>query len=191
MSVSEYVMAFVTVVLGLAITDLLISLHKLLRASRRVTWDWLTPLFALLMLFAAVIFWWLCYEWFSGVHSLSIIEFLPKLAFLAVNVLMIVSALPDEVPEQGLDLRNFYFESRVHIWSLVTIGFVLSLAVNLIDRGPARFESFEPYSNLSLSLLLSLIALWSRRAWLHLLCIVGIFGVQVAPFLIWSIQTPT
>jgi hypothetical protein len=189
MTVSEYVMAFVTIMLGLAITDLLVSLHKLLRAWRRVKWDWLTPLFALLMLFAALIFWWLCFEWFRGVRSLSILEFLPRLAFLAINVLMIVSALPDEVPEKGINLREFYLESRLHIWSLVTIGFVLSIAVNIIDHGPGRFDSFEPYKNLCASLLLSVLALSSRRPWVHFVPIVGIFAVQVAPFLTWTINS--
>lgn len=190
MSVSEYVLAFVTVVLGLAITDLLVSLHKLLRAWRRVTWDWLTPLLALGMLFGAVIFWWLSYEWFADIQSLSIIEFLPKLAFLAVNVLMIVSVLPDEVPEQGIDLRAFYFDSRVHIWSLVTIGFILSIAVNMMERGPAALDSFRPYLNLSLSLLLSVLGLWSRKVWVQLVSIMGIFAVQTAPYLTWSLHNP-
>ena len=190
MGVSEYVLAFVTVVLGLAVTDLLISLHKLLRAGRRVTWDWLTPLLALLMLFAAVLFWWLCYSWFAGIETLSMLEFLPKLAFLAVNVLMIVSVLPDEVPEQGIDLRKFYFDSREHIWSLVTIGFVLSLAVNMIDRGPSAFDSFRPYRNLSLSLLLAILPLCSRKVWIQFLSTVGIFAVQIAPFMTWTLQAP-
>lgn len=190
MSVSDYVLAFVTVVLGLAITDLLVSFHKLLRAWRRVTWDWLTPLLALLMLLAAVLFWWLCYVWFIGVQSLSILQFLPKLAFLAVNVLMIVSVLPDEIPDQGIDLRRFYFDSRVHIWGLVTIGFVLSIAVNMIDRGPAAFDSFRPYQNLSLSLLLSLLALWSHKVWVQFVSMMGIFAVQTAPFLTWTLHSP-
>lgn len=190
MSVSEYVLAFVTLLLGLAITDLLASFHKLLRAWRRVKWDWLTPLLALLMLFGAVLFWWLCYAWFSGVQSISILQFLPKLAFLAVNVLMIVSVLPDDVPEEGIDLRTFYIESRVHIWSLVTIGFILSIAVNMIDRGPTAFASFQPYRNLSASLLLSLLALWSRKVWVQVTSMVGIFAVQTAPFLTWAIHNP-
>ena len=187
MSVSEYVMAFVTIVLGIAITDLLVSLHRLLRAWRRVKWDWLTPLFALLMIFAALIFWWLSFEWFHGVESLSILEFLPRLAFLAISVLMIVSALPDEVPEQGLNLRDYYFESRLHIWGLVTIGFVLNIAIE--NQGATRFDSFEPYKHLTASLLLSVLALCSRRAWVHFVAIVGIFALQVAPYLTWTITS--
>lgn len=190
MGVGEYALAFVTVVLGLAVSDLLLSLHKLLRAWRRVTWDWLTPLLGVMMLFAAVLFWWLCYVWFAGLQTLSIIAFLPKLAFLAVNVLMIVSVFPDEVPEQGIDLRTFYFDSRVHVWSLVTIGFVLSIAVNMIDRGLSEFDSFQPYGALSLSLLLSVIALWSRKVWVQVVSILGIIAIQIPPFLLFVIHSP-
>ena len=188
MGVGEYALAFVTVVLGLALSDLLLSIHKLLRAWRRVTWDWLTPLLGLMMFLAAILFWWLSYVWFAGLQSLSIREFLPKLAFLAVNVLMIVSVLPDEVPVEGIDLRTFYFEARVHVWSLVAIGFVLSIAVNMLDQG--GFRSFQPYGSLTLSLLLSSLALWSRKVWVQFVSILGIISIQIPAFLLFAIHSP-
>lgn len=78
----------------------------------------------------------------------------------------------------------------MHIWSLVTIGFVLSIAFNMIDRGPMAFNSFQPYRNLSASLLLSVLALCSRKVWIQLASMVGIFAIQTAPFLTWTLHNP-
>ncbi|HET9337212.1 MAG TPA: hypothetical protein VFO12_12490, partial [Sphingomicrobium sp.] len=46
----EYITALVAVVLGLAIADMATSLHKLLRNRRRVRWDWVAPLAAIVIL---------------------------------------------------------------------------------------------------------------------------------------------
>jgi len=39
MSLTEYVSVFSAIIVGLAVTDLLASLHGLIRAGRRVKWD--------------------------------------------------------------------------------------------------------------------------------------------------------
>ena len=43
MSIADFVLAFVGIIIGLGVADLLISLHKLLRAGRRVKWHWAYP----------------------------------------------------------------------------------------------------------------------------------------------------
>ncbi len=46
----EYITALVSVVVGLAIADMATSLHRLLRNRRRVRWDWVAPLAAVVIL---------------------------------------------------------------------------------------------------------------------------------------------
>ena len=46
MSVSEYVMVFNPIIVGLAVADVLFSFHRLLRARARVKWFWMTPVLA-------------------------------------------------------------------------------------------------------------------------------------------------
>jgi hypothetical protein len=48
------VLALFGVVIGLGVTDLLTSFHKLLRAGAKVKWDWLTLAYALMMLYALI-----------------------------------------------------------------------------------------------------------------------------------------
>ena len=41
MTAGEYVSAFASIILALAITDLATSMHRLMRARGRVRWDWI------------------------------------------------------------------------------------------------------------------------------------------------------
>ena len=119
MAVPDFVLGFVAIVLGLSVSDLLMSLHQLLRAGRRVKWDWLALSFAALMLLVTVLFWWFSFNWYDGATSATIASFLPKFLFLIITFLMMAACLPDEVPQEGINLREFYMSSRVHLWSLL------------------------------------------------------------------------
>jgi hypothetical protein len=75
MNSAEYVSVLVSIVVGLALTDVLQSLHRLLRAGRRVRWDWAAPLSTLLVVMVLVMLWWAFYQPAAG--RISIGEFLP------------------------------------------------------------------------------------------------------------------
>ena len=55
----EYILPLVSVLVGLAIADLAVSFNRLLRARRRVTWDWLALLAAFIALVAVLDIWWM------------------------------------------------------------------------------------------------------------------------------------
>lgn len=162
MSVAEFVLVFVAIVIGIAVSDLLMSVHKLLRAAKRVKWDWLALSFAALMLFATVLFWWFSYRWYQDATSATIAAFLPKLLFLSIAFLMIAACLPDEVPPEGIDLRQFYMSSRTHLWSLVTLSLILIVIVNMIDRGIGWFDLSVLWPQL-VSIALAATAIFSGR----------------------------
>jgi hypothetical protein len=129
MSLNEFLLGFIGVVIGLGVADLLISFHKLLRAGSRVKWDWLTLLYAVYMLYSLIImFWWQFGDPPAGA-TLTIWEFLPTFVYLATGFLMVASALPDDVPAEGIDLRVYYLETLGYRWSL----FVVTRALNLLQ----------------------------------------------------------
>jgi len=175
MAIPDFVLGFVAIVIGLAVSDLLMSLHRLLRAGRRVKWDWLALSFATLMLLVTVLFWWFSFNWYQGATSATIASFLPKFLFLIITFLMIAACLPDEVPQEGLDLREFYMSSRVHLWSLVSLSLVVIVIVNFIDRGPDSFDMSRHWPHL-ISIALAVTAACSRRVWVHTLAIGWLFG---------------
>ena len=129
MSSAEYVAVLVSIVIGLALTDLLASLHRLLRAGRRVRWDWAAPLGAVLVALVLVMMWWSFYR--PNIGAVSIGEFLPSLVTLVLVFLLAGAALPDEVPAEGLSLRAYYDRNGPYFWGLFAATLAWLIAVDL------------------------------------------------------------
>lgn len=90
------------------------SLHRLLRNRRRVEWDWIAPLAALVVLVELFNLWW-AWRGFSG-NSLG--DLAPYFVALVLLFLTASATLPDEVPDEGIDLRRYFDENRAYFWSL-------------------------------------------------------------------------
>ena len=116
----EYITVLVSIVIGLAIADIATSLHRLLRAGRRVKWDWIAPTAAALVLLELFNLWW---KW-HGFTGETLGEVMPYFVALLLLFLAASACLPDEVPEEGIDLRQFAEQSHLYFW-LVYTAFVL------------------------------------------------------------------
>src|SRR6185369_5579618 len=110
MTAGEYVSAFASIILALAVTDLATSMHRLLRARKRVRWDWLPLAVALLILISTVQFWWVFFDVWKSSSSFTLGAFLPDFLTLLLLFFIASAALPDEVPADGLDLKVYYSE---------------------------------------------------------------------------------
>ena len=111
----SYLSAFVTIVLAIALGDMIQSTHRLIRARHRVKWD------ALPLLFAAIIAVAVISEFFSiwsglAISQVSMPRLLWMLAVPTMFALLAYSVLPDEIPAGGLDLTAFYFSER-RVWA--------------------------------------------------------------------------
>lgn len=107
----SYLSAFVTIVLALALTNMLQSASALVQARKRVRWD------ARPIVFAAVVFVALVSEFFSLWLNLSVTKItMPRLLWLmaipSVFAILAYSALPNDVPDEGRDLSAFFEEER-------------------------------------------------------------------------------
>src|SRR3982750_2593896 len=134
MSLVERVAVLVAIVLGLALAELGTSLHRLIRAGRRVQWDWMSPALAFLILLETVQFWWLSQSWYASATELRLIEFLPRLVLLLLIYLLAAAVLPDEIPEDGIDLRSFYISTSRYFWSLVLL-LTLCIMIFIVPAG--------------------------------------------------------
>ena len=122
-----YLAAFVTIVLALALSDLLQSAHRLLTAKERVKWDVLSPLLAIWVLLTVVS------DFFSLWDDARFerLTFYGLLGFMIGPILITMTAfavLPDEVPESGLQLRDFYMQRRRYLAVIIS----LQLAVDTV-----------------------------------------------------------
>lgn len=128
---NEGALVFASIIVGVAVTDLLTSFHRLLRARQRVQWDFLPLWVALSVLLTLVQVWW----GLAGEEqtSLTIRAFLPTLTVLIILFLLSAAALPDDAGPEGVDLRAFYLEHQRTIWILYSAALATLIAGNAIS----------------------------------------------------------
>jgi O-antigen/teichoic acid export membrane protein len=116
MEAFDYAMGLVSIVVGIAISDLALSFHKLFRHRRTLSWD------ARTLLAAALTFVVLFSMWFDlwSVHGRPEILNYPFLLSIIVELvllfLMATAVLPDE-PLPKDDLATFYDNNARSIWT--------------------------------------------------------------------------
>jgi hypothetical protein len=182
----EFLTAFVAILIGLAITDLATSLHRLLRARRRVKWDWATPLAALFVGVQVMAQFWVF--WYSSGDQRFTFAALAGLALVLVLIFLMASAvLPDEVPEAGLDLRTFYDETRPYFWTLMAVYIaVVTVQEHRVFFAPAhRLDLAWQGTGVLMCIALALI----RWRWAHALgLLIGLAGL-VGRYFLWTTET--
>jgi hypothetical protein len=142
MTQPEYIVALLSIIVGLGLTDLAQSLRELVRPRRRVDWHWLPLLWAATTFFLAVQIWWNSFSSLKGATPAFFIAYLPTFLLL---YLACAFALPDpewekskavesaggfsvEMPRNRapLDLRAFYFSASHRRWFFgVFIAFIV------------------------------------------------------------------
>lgn len=137
MPAHDYAITFVAVVVGLGVADLLQSLHRLIRARRRVRWAALPLLWAGLALLLVINFWWGIFQGATGLQEVtSAGGFVLHLALPIALYLICAAVLPDEVPPAGLDLERVFFSERRYFFSLLLLVLgIISVQVSVIAEG--------------------------------------------------------
>jgi hypothetical protein len=144
-TVGEYTAAFTSIIVGLAIADLVISLQRLLRSESRVVWDILTPLAAVLAGASVINIWWSLYPSLVALDRISIAAFIPNLVSLLLIFLVAAAALPHEVPSEGLDLRSYYERNRRAFW----VPFALYMAWAALGNAVVAIRTASPASTIA------------------------------------------
>lgn len=166
----DYLVVLVAILIGLAIADLVISAHKLLRASKRVKWHWASPACGVLALLAVLRQFWVFWHRRDDAAGMTLIGFLPVVGLLILLFLATAAALPDEVPAEGLDLKQFYLANRRHFWGLTAAWFVGVVVYNDVIarmRGLPLFPILQAVNAASVAIIISLMVV--RRLWWHAL----------------------
>ena len=165
----EGALVFASIILGVGVTDALMSLHRMLRARRRVRWDWAVPAVALLVLLTIIQIWWSTQALSRQEVPLTIGAYLPLVVELILLFLLAAAVLPDEVPAEGLDLKTYYDENGSYIWTLYSaaLGWTIltRIVVNPNVRAPA--DILDNYGMDLLILLLMVSLIFVRRRWWH------------------------
>lgn len=179
----EYLLLFAVIVLAIAVTDLSVSLHRLLAAGRRVRWHWLAPLAAFVAFEKIVTQWWTWHGGESFARGLTFEMFLGLLAVAVLLFLLAAAALPDEVAsDEPIDLEAHYTTVSRRYWILFFAHFALGTTLSTwaqVRIAGAHYDPAQP-AYLVGPLALSLIV-WRNRWW-HTLCLVGLTVLYLAQF---------
>jgi hypothetical protein len=168
----DYLFQLIAILVGLALADLCLSFHRLLRARSRVRWHWFPLAAAALVVLLTLDLWWGLRPLARADVTMTVGMFLPLLAGLIVFFLLAAAALPDEVPADGVDLRAHYFGEQRYFWSLFAALIALfclsrigiAVAIAGWDVLPKLAADLVPnFVLVALAVSLALV----RRAWYH------------------------
>lgn len=179
MSKIEIIVMLFTIVYGLMLTDLFASFHKLLRVRKIVKWHWL-PLLAVWFLFLMIIKNWWSLDTQQGSSIINFFSFIARSHLLFLLYLLVSTSLPDEIPNEGLDLKDYYFQNRKYFWGLMALVNLLSMTIYLtpvlINDLPISLQMI--IANIVITLLFILL-MKTKKYWIHSTLLILFFMVQL------------
>jgi uncharacterized membrane protein len=138
MDAFSYLSVLISLILGLAITQVLKGFRGLMHARSRVRGYWPTVLWGVLIIVISVQAWW---SMFGLRHhqDWTFLEFSAVLAQTIVLYLLAALVLPDIFGDAVIDLREHYYDHRRWFFSLLALLIGTSIIKSLaIDHGLPR-----------------------------------------------------
>jgi len=181
-SAFEYVSVFISIILGLGVTQILTGIADLVHQNERVKIYWPHLLWVLLVLVLHVQEWWVTFE-LRSLEKWRLPLFLFVLLYPVVLFILARLLFPFGFNEGTIDLKKFYFENYRRIFLFGAILAFLSIIDNLLLRD---YATLDLVAQSTVLVLLSLMAIVKNsKAWLHksvvifmLLFLIGSIAVQ-------------
>ncbi len=183
MGAFEYLLLLMAVILGLALSDLAVSLHRLLNAGRRIRWDVLTVLAAALAFVRIITQWWGLYHGDQIARGVTFAMFMGFLISGVLLFLMAAAALPDEIHGEEVDLGRHYWSISRRFWLIfagqwcVMNGVVAWAQIRVLGAHVAPGTLLT----LAIPLAAALMAFTRSRA-LHLVALGGVLIFYLASY---------
>lgn len=167
MSGADYILGLLAIITGLAISDMIVSLHGLLINRRHVRWDWLPLVAAASVLLLIISTWRHLYVGFQGaVKGPPIWVFVTVLASNVGLYLAARAALPDRVNiGEQFDLRDHYDFVDRYLWSALAFSYATVIVLSGLEPlvlGKMQFPNTFIHAVLALPVILAL-AIWPVR----------------------------
>jgi hypothetical protein len=168
----EQALVFASIIVGVAVSDQVMSINRLLVARHRVKWDWAPLILALLVLLTNMQLWWSVASWPRT--TITIGAFLPMFVLLIFLALLSAASLPGDIDGDGeFDLRNYYDRHARYLWTLFSIALFWSLGMGTAEhfgRGSGMWElSHRAIEIIPLAMMVSLI--FVRARWWLVICL--------------------
>lgn len=134
MDAFSYLSVLLSIVLGLAVTQLLGGFAALVRARRRIAMYWPMPVQMAATLLITVQVWWAMFSLREARHW-TFAAFLVVLAQSIAVYLMAAFITPELSGDGPVDLREAYFREARWFFGTVLAALAISLAKNLVMSG--------------------------------------------------------
>lgn len=180
MDAFSYLSVLLSIILGLAITQLLQGLGRIIQARDRVTMFWPPIAWAALLVLVSVQTWWALFGLRSR-EGWSFFSFLVVVLQIINLYLTTALILPEIAPGEQVDLRAHYFRQAGWFFSLTIVAVIISLAKDLVLNG-----ALPEFANTLIQLLFVAVALSAivvRHAWYHkliALLTIALFALYIA-----------
>jgi hypothetical protein len=177
MSVFEFVFSLFGLVLGLALTEVIGGLGRVLKSRRGLRVGWLTPLLGLLLLVELTAAW--ASVWTSrGAIPFSVLTLFCGLAVTGVFYMSANQVFPDALDEWG-DLDDYFDRHKVGVICCLVVGWVLLMASQAalgVDPLPGHFMKITQAIWYAVAVALAFVR--DRR--LCLLLMLGLLAIDTA-----------
>ena len=170
----NYLSVLLSIILGLAITQILKGLRGLALTRARVRVYWPTLVLAGLLLLITVQGWWASF----GMREIRVWTFAMFAVVLLQTTLTYMLAalvLPDFFGEGAIDLREHYFAHRQLFFGLFVVTLLVSLSKDLVLSGHAPNRANVAF-HCAFIVLTGTGALTAREGYHKTLAVVGVVG---------------
>lgn len=116
MSPFEYALGLISILMSLALADIVIGCHRLLRNARTIVWDGRVLVAAALVIVEVIRVWFAQWTLRDLEVALNFPVYIALFGHILLLVLTAIACLPDEVGED-CDLRAFYERNGRYFWS--------------------------------------------------------------------------
>ena len=182
MSLFEFTFALSAVVLGLALTHVAATIHKLLLAGKRVRWAIESVLLACIVLLVIVSVW--LFEWFDRDQtSVAMWQMLLTVAKLLTLYVAAASCLPEPEGSGQVDLREHYDRTRLLSFGALILSLLLFRIQALAANGIPASITLGVIVSWTLYPALYALLIFVRRRWFNILVlgfVIAYYGWNIA-----------
>lgn len=163
MDAFSYLSVLLSIIIGLAITQVLQGYRALLLSRRRVKYFFPPLAWSVFILLIAVQMWWSSFglanrpEWTFFAFSIILLQTI-------LFYMMAALVLPDIPPGEQIDLKAHYFREATPFYGIFVATVIVSLVKNMtLDGGMVPTEwAFHGFF-----IAVGVLAILQRRVWLH------------------------
>lgn len=134
MDAFSYLSVLLSIILGLAITQILQGFRDLMQARTRLRLYWPSLLWAITLLVICVQEWWAMFGW-REYRPWTFGGFSMMLAQTVGTYLVAALALPDARGDESIDLRAYYYANHRWFFSLLAITVAISMGKDVVLSG--------------------------------------------------------